>query len=136
MVERSAVGCKFESYLASQKEIKMEIEKIAEVCHRVNNAYCIAIGDPINKAWGLAKEEIRQSAIDGVKKHLENENMTPEESHNAWLEFKKNNGWVYGKEKDIEKKTHPLIVPYSELSDKQKAKDYIFKEIVSALKNI
>lgn len=43
-------------------------------------------------------------------------------------------GWVYGDEKDTEKKTHPCLVPYEELPEFQKKKDALFQAIVDALK--
>ena len=39
-------------------------------------------------------------------------------------------GWVYGKIKDAELKTHPCCVPYEQLPVEQRAKDYIFRAIV------
>jgi len=49
-------------------------------------------------------------------------------------EGKVDSGWVYGEVKDVEKKTHPCIVPYEQLPVEQQSKDYIFKGIVDAYK--
>ena len=38
--------------------------------------------------------------------------------------------------KDAEKKTHPCIVPYSDLPVVQRAKDYLFREVVHTLAKI
>ena len=43
-------------------------------------------------------------------------------------------GWIYGPLKSEKEKTHPCIVPFVELSTEQKAKDYIFRQIVHSLK--
>jgi RyR domain. len=59
--------------------------------------------------------------------------MTSENLHQNWLDQKKKDGWVYGKTKDAEKKTHPCMVPYSDLPKEQQVKDHLFHAIVSIL---
>lgn len=60
--------------------------------------------------------------------------LSPKESHEKWLEQKRADGWKYGPEKNVELKTHPCFLPYDDLPQAQKAKDYIFGAIVEALK--
>ena len=48
--------------------------------------------------------------------------------------MKTDDGWVYGEEKDAEKKTHHCIVPFGELPIFQQQKDMLFCNIVNALK--
>lgn len=110
-----------------------KIWNVAKICHEANRAYCEGIGDNSQVSWGDAPEEIRQSAIDGVKFHMAND-ITPEQSHENWLKFKEAEGWVYGEVKDMQKKTHPCMIPYSELPELQKQKDKIFKAIVDCFK--
>ena len=43
-------------------------------------------------------------------------------------------GWVYGEEKDEEKKTHPCLMRFEQLSEFQQKKDKLFCDIVDALK--
>ena len=112
-----------------------EIEIVAKVCHNVNKMYCESQGDYSQKDWNEAPEWQKESSKKGVELHLENENTTPADSHNSWLEEKRKEGWVYGEIKDADKKTHPCFVPFEELPANQKAKDYIFKAIVDNLKN-
>jgi len=54
--------------------------------------------------------------------------------HNSWMKEKIDTGWVYGKTKDAEAKTHPCIVPFEELPEFQQKKDGLFCAIVDALK--
>jgi hypothetical protein len=53
--------------------------------------------------------------------------------HEAWCDHKIADGWKYGPVKDAGKKEHPCLVPYDELPPEQKAKDYVFRAIVTSL---
>ena len=114
----------------------MKITAIAAIAHAINAAYCASQGDLSQPTWADAPEWQQQSAISGVEMHLANPDATPEQSHESWLEQKIADGWVYGEVKDPEAKTHPCCVPYEELPIEQKAKDYLFRAVVHALKDI
>ena len=49
--------------------------------------------------------------------------LIAENVHDVWAVGRINEGWVYGTERDDEKKTHPCLVPYQELSEAEKAYD-------------
>lgn len=111
----------------------MKVEDIAKVCHNVNKAYCESNGDMSQPLWEDAPDWQRESAIQGVNFHLEND-VTPEMSHENWLKGKVEQGWVYGKTKDPELKTHPCIMRYDELPKYQRTKDLLFKSVVDSFK--
>ncbi len=46
-----------------------------------------------------------------------------ENVHDVWAAGRISEGWTYGDKKDAEKKVTPLLVPYSELSESEKAYD-------------
>lgn len=102
------------------------IEVCARAAHGVNRAYCRSIGDDSQPSWEDAPAWQRQSACAGVKAVLGNPDVTPEQSHEAWLAKKAEEGWTFGEVKDAEKKTHPCFLPYDELSPEQRAKDHLF----------
>lgn len=108
-------------------------EKIAEVCHEVNRAYCQALGDNSQPPWSEAPDWQIDSALNGVDLHIERPEAGPEASHESWLAQKVSDGWTYGPVKDPESKTHPCCVPFEELPPEQKAKDYIFRAVVHAV---
>lgn len=110
----------------------MTNEQIARVCHEVNRAYCQSLGDFSQPTWDDAPEWQRASVRMGVDLHTRGD-FGPEASHSAWMRLKIQEGWVYGEVKDPEKKTHPCLVPFDQLSQEQQAKDYIFRAIVHAL---
>lgn len=112
----------------------MNAREIAELCHEVNRAYCLGIGDSSQPTWADAPDWQKESAINGVMFHLENE-TTPKQSHENWMKEKEADGWIYGEVKDPEKKEHPCMVPYYELPLEQRTKDYLFKAVVDTMKN-
>ncbi len=114
----------------------MKVLIIASVAHAINAAYCASLGDDSQVVWEDAPEWQRASAIAGVEMHLANPDATPEQSHESWLAQKLAQGWTYGEVKDVEAKTHPCCRPYAELPPEQKSKDYLFRAVVHALKNI
>jgi hypothetical protein len=78
----------------------------------------------------LTWEQSRDSTLDGVRRVLANPDETPEQNHNAWMDFRRAEGWVFGISKDPAKKTHPCMVPYSALGPFQQSKDMVFHAII------
>lgn len=114
----------------------MKVLVIAQVAHLINAAYCLSLGDASVPTWEEAGEQHQNSLIFGVEMHIANPDATPEQSHESWLAQKVADGWVYGEVKDAEKKTHPCCRPYDELPPEQKSKDYLFRSVVHALKDL
>ena len=54
---------------------------------------------------------------------LELTEMIAENVHEIWAVGRMADGWTYGPVRDDAKKTTPCLVPYSELSDEEKAYD-------------
>lgn len=121
-----------EGYLLRSK-LAGAVEHAARVCHEVNRAYCLAIGDTSQPAWTNAPDWQKQSAMTGVKFTLANPDAPPSASHDSWLEEKRRDGWKFGPVKNPEAKEHPCFVPYDELPVEQRAKDYLFQAVVRAL---
>ena len=44
-------------------------------------------------------------------------------THEVWSQGRMAEGWTYGPELDYEKKTHPSLIPYEELSESEKDYD-------------
>ncbi len=113
---------------------KNKIATIAMACHEANKVWCMSQGDYSQKHWGEAEGWQCDSAIKGVEFRLKNPDAKQDAQHNAWMEDKVNDGWVYGEVKDAEKKTHPCLVPFELLPEFQQKKDALFCAIVDALK--
>lgn len=112
--------------------LERKLELAAKIAHNVNQAYCEAIGDPTQTDWENAPQWQKDSCMNGVDFHLKF-NTTPEDSHKNWMNHKITDGWKYGKVKDEILKTHPCMVPYDELPESQRVKDYLFKAIVDSI---
>lgn len=115
-------------------KVETKAESIAIICHEANKAWCELFNDNSQKHWEEAEQWQRDSAIEGVNFRLQNPNASDDARHNAWMEGKLKDGWVYGEVKDAEKKTHPCIVPFNELPEFQQKKDKLFCAIVNSLK--
>lgn len=113
--------------------MKSMAHSIARVAHELNMAYCQSLGDYTQLPWEQAPEWQQQRAIKGVEFHLANPQATPADSHASWLKEKEETGWKYGPVKDPEKKEHPCFVPYDQLPQEQRSKDYIFRGVVHAI---
>lgn len=109
------------------------VVNIASICHAANKALCESNDDMSQPTWEDAPDWQKASAINGVIFHLSGDHG-PEESHESWMREKIFNGWVYGPEKDAEKKTHPCIMPFEKLPFEHQMKDHLFASIVHAFK--
>lgn len=107
-----------------------QIEAIARACHEANRAWCLLHSDTSQVPWEEAPDNIKASAISGVQVAVDG--ATPEQQHEAWCDFKRGDGWVFGAVKDAAAKTHPCLVPYHDLPAEQKAKDAIYIGVVKS----
>lgn len=113
-------------------ELKI-IEKCAEAAHEMNRLYCEARGDESQIAWEQSPSWQKKSSIEGVNLVLRG--STPKQQHESWLIEKAETGWKYGPIKDPEKKEHPCFVPYEQLPQEEKVKDYLFIQTVRNMYN-
>lgn len=111
----------------------MSVEQIAEAAHEMNRLWCCSVGDYSQPKWLDAPDWQRESSIIGVHGILSNPLMTPRESHEAWLECKRRDGWVHGVTKQPELRKHPCMVAYDDLPAHHRAKDLIFTRMVKTL---
>lgn len=114
----------------------MKRKTIARVAHQVNKAYCESQGDMSVQDWQRTTAAHRASMLAGVDMHIANPASSPQAQHEAWMAAKVADGWKWGEVKDEAAKTHPAMLPYDELPPVQRAKDFIFKAIVSQLKDL
>lgn len=111
-------------------EDSRHIEAAARAAHEANRAYCLAHGDRSQLPWDAAPEWQKASVRNGVLGVLKGN--TPEQSHEGWMAHKLETGWTYGPIKDVDKKTHPCLMPYGDLPAHQRVKDTLFCLVAGA----
>lgn len=124
----------------SRKEKRMEIVSIVDECARYAyeaiRAHCKANGDSSQPRWEDAPKWQKDTIFKGVYAVRADPEMTPEESHESWMQHKIAEGWVYGPMKNVEEKRHPCLVPYAQLPEAERVKDAIFIAVVRAVPSI
>ena len=110
----------------------LTIVDVAAMCHAANREVCAAQGDHSQLPWSEAPTWAKDSAIAGVRTLMLNPGMTPEQSHQAWLDHKLTHLSFRGVMKNEATKEHPCFVPYDELPAEQQLKDHVFSAIVEA----
>lgn len=64
--------------------------------------------------------------LDNVKLPIELDGLREaiaENTHEVWSAGRIKDGWTYGPERDDKLKTHPCLIPYSDLPDSEKQYD-------------
>lgn len=112
----------------------------ARLAHEANRAYCKSIGDDTQLPWADAPDWQKLSCLNGAGRHWEalegHAPISPQQSHDSWMEYKQGDGWSYGPVKDPIRKTHPCMVPYKDLPEEQRVKDSIFGAVIAAVYNL
>lgn len=108
------------------------VDDIAQVARAVNTAY-MSLSDEDKKPWNEVSEQTKNSLYFGIQQQLRY-GYTAQQQHEAWCESKRAEGWVYGAVKDVEAKTHPLLVDFSDLTEEHRTKDALFIAVVQSMK--
>ena len=81
----------------------------------------------IPEPWDDRDDAFRNQFLNVIEKQCgPNRCMSPEQLHQDWVEAYEIMGWSYGPERNVEKKTHPDMVPYNELEQLEQDKDSVF----------
>ena len=106
---------------------------LAKLIHEINRAYCQSIGDDSQPPWEEAPDWHRKISRDAVQFLIDNPQAGPENLHNKWLSEKERAGWKYAPVRNVEKKEHPCMVPFCELSQEDRTKDHLVLGAVRAV---
>ena len=109
------------------------INEISRIAYEAIRIYDQTLGDYSKATWSACEQWQRDTVINGVKAIENGTVVVPKESHENWMKEKYDNGWKFGKVKDVVLKTHPCLVPFEKLSDEQRTKDYLFFFITKVL---
>lgn len=118
-------------------------EHLSHICYEAVRALRKAVGQGDSPSWEEADPEAKSVTRDVIERLVaphENRNSQPapyyisaEDVHNQWVYTKLKDGWKYGAVFSEENRSHPLLVPYSDLSEAEKSKDKIIKGIVDSV---
>lgn len=88
----------------------------------------IAAGAPVIPALWLDREQdFRDQFVRVIARQCgPQRSSSPEELHGSWMQAYFENGWQYGEKYDPEKRTHPDLVPYTQLGTLERDKDAVF----------
>lgn len=111
----------------------MEIEEIARIAYEINIALLKSYGDRSQPPWELAPEWIKAQARAGVDFHLANPDASPSFSHDIFVKKLIEGGWRYGENEDVVLKTHPRLMPFAELPQAWRTKDWLLRQVVRSL---
>lgn len=114
---------------------------VAMVCHDANMAMTKA--QEAMKVQGTGAipggpfihlhEDLLDAAIEGVRRARRvGQPLSPRDHHNEWVAFLTARGWTHG-ERDPERRRHPNLVPWDELTPEEQDKDRVFMSVVFAL---
>jgi hypothetical protein len=110
------------------------VARIAQVMHEATRAWQKANGQEPAPPWSRAPKWMKDSSAASVVWRVANPKASASAQHDQWLAQKKLDGWKFGKVKDAQKKTHPMMVPYSQLPEFERRKDALVNAVVDALK--
>lgn len=81
----------------------------------------------IPEPWPERDEAFRTQFLDVIARQCgPHPKISPEVLHEDWVRAYEAMGWVYGPVRDVEARTHPDMVPYSELGQLERDKDAVF----------
>lgn len=109
------------------------IERIAQVMHEAMRAWQAANGQEPAPPWSRAPRWMREASREAVVWRIDHPKAPSSAQHDQWLAQKKKAGWRYGKTKNGSKKTHPMLVPYSELPEVERRKDAMVGALIDSL---
>jgi hypothetical protein len=107
-------------------------EQVAQVVHEATRALQYVQGDQSPaEPWFTLSDEAQESAVAGVRRIRSGVSLA--EHHQAWVTYMKRLGWRWGPEKDRVRKTHPDLLDWSMMTERQRDKARLFQMVVTAM---
>jgi len=103
-------------------------EKRAEFVYNAARLAAIASDAPIVPAlWDEREQPFKEQFCKVIERQCSDQrSKSPEELHGSWMQSYYSMGWMYGDAYDRIAKTHPDLVPYSQLNKLEQDKDAVF----------
>lgn len=103
-------------------------ERRAEFVYEAARLQAIAVDALIvPEPWAEREEAFRTQFLDVIERQMgPQRSESPEELHGSWVQAYLTMGWTYGEVRDPVAKTHPDLVPFSQLEQREQDKDAVF----------
>ena len=103
-------------------------ERRAEFVYDAARLAALAAGAPVIPVpWIDREDAFRKQFLEVIERQCgPQRSSSPEELHGSWMQAYYDMGWVYGETHDRARKTHPDLVPYSQLGQLEQDKDSVF----------
>jgi hypothetical protein len=104
------------------------LERRAEFVYEGARIQAIAVDAPvIPELWNAREEKFRTQFLEIIDRQMGPiRSSSPAELHGSWVQSYITMGWTYGPERSVEHKTHPDMVPYDQLEQREQDKDAVF----------
>ncbi len=104
------------------------IERRAEfVYNAARLAGMASLAPIIPDLWADREQSFKDQFLKVIERQCDDQRSnSPEELHGSWMQSYFSMGWAYGEKYDREKRTHPDLVPYSQLEQLERDKDVVF----------
>lgn len=111
--------------LAASRELN---ERRAVFVYEAARLQALAVDAPIvPEPWHEREPAFRDQFLDVIEMMCgPDHKSSPEELHDDWWAAYEEMGWVYGPVRDREAKTHPDMVPFDQLEQREQDKDAVF----------
>jgi RyR domain len=108
-------------------------ERRAVFVYEAARLQAIAVDAPVvPESWEQRDDAFRDQFVSYVDGLCEADNFpTPAEAHDSWWRAYEGMGWRYGRIRDVEAKTHPDMVPFADLEQREQDKDAVFLALVA-----
>jgi len=112
-------------------------ERTAIFVYEAARLQAIAVDAPVvPELWPERDEAFRSQFVAYVAKLCRADELpTPEAAHDSWWRAYEAMGWQYGPVRDVEAKTHPDMLPFADLEQREQDKDAVFLALVEIARN-
>lgn len=103
-------------------------ERRAEFVYEAARLQAIAVDAPVvPEPWVDRDEGFRIQFLEVIERQMgEMRSGSPEELHGGWVQAYIDMGWTYDETRDATAKTHPDMVPFAMLEQREQDKDAVF----------
>lgn len=108
--------------------------QIARMYHAFNMGRQEIAGDDMPAPpWAYLPRSMRELSMDAVERIRRGVVVTAEDHHEIWFTSMTARGYVWGRDKDHERKTHPALLHWGDLPEQYRTAARMFVHIVSGL---